>query len=200
MKENLEKLINFVNPENLKGNLICCSLYIAFFEATKDYITEQPKGFYSTGFCSETGIIVDPQYKCKVLSKDDRSVAKASLLWFVEQGAITLKDVEIFDELRKYRNVLVHEMFQRLYDGLDETFSKNFVSLIEFRLKIERWWVFNIEIPTSDIDPETIIEDEVLTGSQIWYRLVLDVLSEDEEKAKFYHSEFLKYKYNLKTP
>jgi len=198
MDENIAKLINFVNPDNLKGNLICSSLYIAFFETTKDYIIEQPKDFFSTGYSSETGPILSPEYKQKVLSKDPKNVLNSSLLWFTEQGAIDLMEVELFDKLRKYRNTIAHEMLQKIYDGLDALFSEHFSQLISLRIKLERWWVFNIEIPTSDINPETLKEDDVMTSSQILYKLILDVLSDDEEKAKFYYSKFLKYKDNLK--
>jgi hypothetical protein len=74
---NLEKLINFANPDILKGNLICCSLYMAFYETTKDYIINQPKSFFTNGFDSETGDIISPSYIEKVLSLDsNRSVLK----------------------------------------------------------------------------------------------------------------------------
>lgn len=195
MNENFKKLLNFVNPENLKGNLICCSLYIAFFETTKDYIIEQPKSFFSIGFSSESGEIVGPNYKEKVLSLDTKSVLKASLLWFEQNEAITSNDIEIFYDLREYRNLLAHEMLQKLYDGLDaNSFAQKFSQLINLRIKIERWWVFNIEIPTGDFeDPQNIKEEDIMTSTEILYNIISDVLSDDEEKANFYYSEFLKH-------
>ena len=194
MKEHIDKLIDFVNPRNLKNNLIGSSLYIAIFETTKDYIVEQVRDLFSIGYCSDTGSIIDPEYKQKVLSKDPKSELKSSLLWFCEQGAISQSEVESFDDLRKYRNELAHEMLKNLYNGLGSTFSENFNQLISLRIKLERWWIFNVEIPTSDVDPESVKDEDVMTSSQILYKLVFDVLSDDDEKSKYYYSEFLKYK------
>lgn len=193
MSEELKKLINFVNPENLKSNLILCSLYIAFFETTKQFVVEQPRSFFSTGFSTESGEIIGPRYKEKVLNKDKKNKLNASLLWFKELGAIGDKEIEAFQGLREYRNILAHEMLERLYDGLDDKFSEQLALLVDFRIKLERWWLFNIEIPTADDDyPEGLSEEDVMTSSQILYRIILDVLSEDTEKANYYYSEFLK--------
>lgn len=195
---NLEKLINFVNPDILKGNLICCSLYMAFYETTKDYIINQPKSFFTNGFDSETGDIISPSYKEKVLSLDsNRSILKSSLIWFKNNEAISDEDIANFEALRKYRNVIAHEMLDKLYEGLDTNFNKHFEELITLRLKLERWWVFNIEIPTGDFEnPQEIKDEEVITSSQMIYNLILDVLSQDEEKSKYYYTEFLKFKQN----
>lgn len=190
MNENLKKMIDFVNPQTLKSNIISISLYIAFFETLKDYIIKQPKDFYSVGFNNENEI--SPKYKTEVLSKDKKNVMNASLMWFKEQEAIDGNDINVFHKLREMRNSLTHEMVQNLYNGIDEKFQALFSQLIDLKIKLEKWWVVNIELPTSDIDIENIDEDEIITSSQILFRLILDTLSEDEKTANFYHSEFLK--------
>lgn len=193
MKTNYQKLIDFVNPDKLKDSLIVCSLYISFFETLKDYIIEQPRSFYSIGFSTEAGEKISTSYNEKVLANNPNSVLKASLSWFKNYNAINQDDIEIFFSLREYRNKLTHNMLQILYDGLDDSFTDKFSRLIELKIKLERWWVFNIEIPTDDLENiEEIKEDDVITSSQILYRLILDVLSEDENKANYYYSEFLK--------
>jgi len=35
-----------------------------------------------------------------------------------------------------------------LFEGLPEELPEKFLQLIILRVKIEKWWVFNIEIPT----------------------------------------------------
>jgi hypothetical protein len=88
-------------------------------------------------------------------------------------------------------------MLDKLYEGLDNNFNKHFEELITLRLKLERWWVFNIEIPTGGFEnPQEIKDEEVITSSQMIYNLILDVLSQDEEKSKYYYTEFLKFKQN----
>ena len=49
-KNNINKWLKFLDPENLKGNLMFSSLYIASFEAFKDYVVDEVKFFFNTGF------------------------------------------------------------------------------------------------------------------------------------------------------
>lgn len=195
MNENFEKWLAFLKPENLKDNLICCSIYITFFETTKDYIVNQVKDFYSIGWDSESGDIISEDYKTQVLSKDKKNQLNASLLWFKESNAITDEDILIFSQLRKYRNLIAHEMLEKLFNGLNKDYIENLSQLIDFRVKIERWWIFNIELDTGIIDnSENIKEEDVISSSQIMFKLILDIVSSDEEKSNFYYKEFLKYK------
>jgi hypothetical protein len=195
MNENFEKWLNFLKPENLKDNLICCSIYIAFFETTKDYIVNQIKDFYSIEWDLENGDIISEDYKTKVLAKDKKNKLNASLLWFKESKAITEDDILVFDELRKYRNLIAHEMLEKLFDGLNKDFAEKLSKLIDFRVKLERWWIFNIEMDLGIIDnPENIKDEDVICNSQMIFKLILDIVSGDEEKSNFYYKEFLKYK------
>ena len=137
--------------------------------------------------------IIDPKYNTDVKSKD-KSVVKASLLWFREMEAINDNDLSLFDELRQYRNKLTHELMTLLFEGLPDELPVKFTQLIELRVKIEKWWILNIEIPTNpDFDSEQeILEDGIITSSQIFNQLILDMLSGDEKKASYYKNEFLK--------
>jgi hypothetical protein len=192
-KDNIDKWIKFLDPENLKGNLIFSSLYIASFEAFKDYVVEEVKFFYNTGFTGDE-FTFDPKYETTVKAKD-KSIVKATLLWLQESGAVTSEDIEQFDELRQYRNKLSHELITLLFEGLPEELPEKFSKLIELRVKIEKWWLLNIEIPTNpDFDNAgEIKEDEIMTSSQIFNRLVFDMLSGDEKKASYYKNEFEKH-------
>jgi len=142
-KENIKKWIKFLDPENLKGNLIVCALYIASFEAFKDYVIEEVKFFYHCGFVDFKDIF-DPKYQAEVLSKD-RSILKATLLKLAEWGAIDEKDIELFNSLREYRNKLSHELTELLFEGLPKELPTKFDELITLRVKIEKWWILNIE-------------------------------------------------------
>jgi len=193
MKENFDKWIKFLNPENLKDNLTFCSLYIMFYETTKDYVIDQVKDFYMIGYDKEQGYITDKKYKKEVLSKE-RNVLNASLLWFKDADAISYTDIEIFSDIRKYRNILAHEMLDKIFEGLDENFIQRFVELINFRINLERWWIINIDVPTSDINKK-IEEDQIISSSQILYRMIMDIIS-GNENSEYYYNEFIKYKEN----
>lgn len=48
-----------------------------------------------------------------------------------------------------------------LFEGLPEELPEKFLQLIILRVKIEKWWVFNIEIPTNpDFDAQEEISEE----------------------------------------
>lgn len=190
---NNEKWLRFLDPENLKDNLIFSSLYIATYESFKDYVIEEVKFFFNTGFTNGKYIFSD-SYKSDVLSKD-RSLVKATLLWLKEFGAIEDRNIEIFDELRKYRNKLSHELMNLLFEGLPEELPEKFIELIRLRVKIEKWWILNIEVPTNpDFDTHIEISDkDITTSSQVFNQIILDMLSGDEKKASFYQNEIKKH-------
>lgn len=99
-EENIEKWIKFLDPENLKGNLMFTSLYIAAFESFKDYVVDEVKFFFHNGF-KDGQDIFDPKYETHVKAKD-KSVVKASLLWLLEMEAIDENDIVLFDDLGQY--------------------------------------------------------------------------------------------------
>lgn len=187
-----EKWLRFLDPENLKDNLLFSSLYVAYFESFKEYVVETVKFFFNTGF-SEDEYIFSDDYKTKVLSKD-KSPIKATLIWLKELEAIDQSDILLYDELRQYRNKLSHELLTLLFEGLHDDLPKNLTKLINVRVKIEKWWILNIEIPTSgDYEAhETPTEEDIMTGSQLVNKLIFDMLSGDEKKANYYREEFAK--------
>lgn len=190
---NTEKWLQFLEPGNLKDNLTFSSLYIATYESFKDYIIEEVKFFFNTGF-SDGKYIFSKSYNSDVLSKD-KSLAKATLFWLMEMGAIEDQDLVIFDELRKYRNKLSHELMTLLFEGLPKELPEKFIDLIKLRVKIEKWWILNIEIPTNyDFDTHIkISEKDIVTSSQVFNQIILDMLSGDEKKASFYLNEMKKF-------
>jgi hypothetical protein len=189
-KDNIDKWLKFLEPENLKENLMFSSLYIASFEAFKDYIIDEVKFFFNTGF-SDGKYTFSEKYNSKVKSLD-KNLVKATLLWLNDLKAIDNKDIETFDELRQYRNKLSHELMTLLFEGLQQELPEKFAQLISLRVKIEKWWIINIEIPTNpdfDESPE-VNEEEITTSSQMFNQLIFDMLSGDEKRASFYKNEF----------
>ncbi|MGE0021226.1 MAG: hypothetical protein AB7S72_16250 [Draconibacterium sp.] len=194
MDENAKKMLELLNPEVFKTNLLLSSIFIAYFENSIDYIIDQPKSFFCNGFDSEKGEIIDPDYKSKVLNLDKKPI-NASLLWFKEQGAIDDADIETFEILRKYRNKLSHELTKILLDeGLESSlYTENLAKLFSLRIKLEKWWFFYFEIEFTDIKNADLLEEkDVTTGGEMIYRLFMDLLSDDNEKANYYVNELKK--------
>lgn len=189
-----DKWANFLKPETLKSNLINCGFYISLFESFKDYIVSSVKDFYMTGF-DETGYIYSKDYS-KVLSKN-KSELYASLAWLVESEAIDAEDMANFEKQKKLRNKLAHDMMTCLFENDFDTYVENLTCLMSLRTKIEKWWIMNVEIPTnSDFDNQDIKEKDVVTGSELMNRVMIDILTGNEDEANFYYNEFLKARNN----
>ena len=195
MNDKIEKLSELLKPEVFKNNLILCSLYIAYFENTIDFIIDTPKDFFSDTFDTQKGFIPSSDVKTKVL-KLDKKPLNASLLWFKELNAISETEISDFDVLRKYRNKLAHELTKILLDdGLEITeYVQNLNKLFNFRIKLEKWWFFNFEADFMEIENiEELTDNDISTGGEMIYKLFMDILSEDTEKASFYSNEFKKH-------
>ena len=191
--DNIDKWIKFLDPENLKGNLMFSSLYIATYESFKEYIIETVKYFYHKGW-NDGKDIFSRDYDTRVLSKSKYPVM-ASLLWLKELEAIDEADIDLFGELREYRNKLSHQLMELLFEGLPKELPKKFSELIALRIQIEKWWALNIDIPTNpDLDLEAEINEEsIVTHTQIFSKLIFDIILEDEKKAKYYQDELKKH-------
>lgn len=192
MKENFDQWVEFLKPENLKGNLISCALFIANFESFKENTTETIKSLYNTGFDGQE-LTYSPNYQTEVLIRNP-SPLKATLLWLKAQDAIDDEDLNKYEEVKRYRNELAHQMLNLLFEGL-EAFGEKYSALITLQIKIDRWWLLNIEIPTNpDFDDTKIDEAGVMTASEIRHKLMLDILTGDDETANYYYKEFIKHK------
>lgn len=189
-----QKMLELLNPELFRANLLLCSVFIAYFENTIDYLIDTPKNFFCTGF-DENGDIISSDYKSKVLSLDKKPV-NASLNWFKNLGAINDSDLKTFDLLRRYRNKLSHELMKILLEeGLQtELYTDNLGKLFDFRIKLEKWWIWNFELDLSDFEnaSDEITEKDIISGGEILFNLIQDLLSDDPEKANFYQEQLKK--------
>lgn len=194
MKPDLDKWAESLKPENLTGNLISCALYIASYESFTDNIVDQVRMFYSSGLIGGE-FITSSEYETKVLKGNKKHPIYATLLWFKEKDVILEDDLLQYESLKKYRNKLSHEMTSLLFDDISKDFVANFSALHELRIKIEKWWMMNIEIPTGvDLDHKEVKEEDVVTKSEWFYKMINDIISGDEETSTANYKEFEKRK------
>lgn len=181
----------FLNPETLRSNLIVSSIFLSAYEILKQSIIERIRDFYTTGFDS-SGMIVDPKYETEVLTRN-RSPVYASLAWLKDSHAIDEADITAFDEIRKTRNTIAHEIPQMLTRGIPDDYLTRFHEMVDLLAKIEKWWIVNVEIPTDpDFDGKEIDEEGIMPGPVITIRLLLDIALGSEQESKYYVDEFLK--------
>ncbi len=194
MKNNVDlSWERFLNPETLRTNLIAASIFITAFEMLKDSIIGHIRDFFTHGF-SENGWIISADYKNKVLSLN-KSPLYASLEWLKSMNAIDDKDIEEFNEIKDCRNEIVHEMASFISEGTKIDPLPLFPRMTRLLDKVEKWWIVNVEIPTSP-DPieHEIDEDGIIPGPIMTLRLLIDIALGTEEESKFYYNELIKHK------
>ena len=196
-EEYLNMLNNIIDGNNLQSNLSFIALYIALYENFTYTVKESIHGFY----CMRTHIENDgtiryvdsPEYKSKIINRiiDDngnKDTLKSSMLWFVDQGAISIDEYVEFLKMKKQRNRFVHDMSLCLLNGTDNEEIGIFFDLFALYKKINKWWIIEIEIPCSgEYHPKSYKQDDVESAASILFKTMIDVLCNNKSE------EFKKY-------
>jgi len=186
-----QALEKFLNPESLRSNLIAASIFITGYEILKDSIVDQIRSFYTNGF-DENGLIIDKNYKSKVLALDAKSNPfRASIKWLLAHGVIDTKDEIIISDLTQHRNDIAHQLPAFLSSADRDVELARLVDLVAIVTKIDRWWIINVELETQDeIDPAKVKPEEIMSGHMIFLHLLLTTVSSEDSNQLY--KEFLK--------
>lgn len=161
---NLE---NLLDEQILRSNVEFAALFVLNFESFKEYIVDQVRVFYSNSITFDNDELTykeSEKYKKKVLSLD-KKIDTASLKWFVQAGAITEKEIDLYHLCRKKRNDITHELLKNLSLGFQEKDMDLFINMVCLYQKIDNWWINEIEIPTfADEIPGNYDRNEVMGG------------------------------------
>jgi len=156
---------DYLTPNVMQRRMQGAAVFITSFEVLKDIVIAHPLDFISLGWEGDRPT-KSPRYKEEVLSLDKNDQAHASLLWWRNAGAIDDADIDTFKAVRTLRNKVVHEMGSTLTEEWLDDVTPPFILIRDLLLKVERWWVAEIEIPTSpDFDGEEIDRNEIQAGS-----------------------------------
>lgn len=201
--EFIKMLNNIVDEETLQDNLSFTAFYIAVYENLACTTEERIKVFYQNGIvCHEDGTCeytyaTDYNVRIKkrvVDAEGNKNPLKASMLWLVDEGAITQDDYKLFLKIKEQRNVFAHELTSVIFRGNMEEEIILFFQMLELYQKIDTWWINEIEIPTSgefmpgEYDSQGV--ESVVVGL---YKVMIDVLYRGQsEKLKSYITEYMK--------
>ncbi|AXY41157.1 hypothetical protein D1793_02540 [Halomonas sp. JS92-SW72] len=156
----------------------------------KSSIVEKIEGFFTNGF-DQNGPIISPEYKEKVLSLN-RSPVYASLRWLQDMDAINDEDMGKFEQVKKCRNTLTHEMLSFASSGVDFDVAEAFDEMVALLRKIEMWWFEHFEMA---IDPESYPDDldldQVIPGPVWSLQMLIDVSLGPKEEAEKYYDLFV---------
>lgn len=180
MNDTADKWERFLDPDIVRPSLFLATMFITAFEILQDSIVDDLRGFYTTGF-DENGLIVDSEYKSRVLSKN-RSPLYASLQWLRENDAINDEDLANFERLKKTRNLLAHELFGVVSGQVESSHEAQFDVLVALLRKIGVWWVVNVEMPINpDFDEQEIDEEGIVPGAVLTLQMLIEVASGNTE-------------------
>jgi hypothetical protein len=185
----------FLKPENLKANLIISSLFITSYEILKDSIITRIRNFFTNGL-NEKGWIVDKEYQTEVKSLN-KSLLYASLEWLKNMKAIDNNDIEEFNEIKKCRNELAHEIVNFITRGSTINPLPLFPKMINLLDKIEKWWILNVEIELNpNLNDKEIDKKGIVPGPIIMLRVLMDIALGNEKESSFYYNGFKEQEIN----
>jgi hypothetical protein len=170
----------FLDPDVVRPSLFLATMFITAFEVLKDAVVDRIRSFYTNGL-DENGPIVGPEYQIDVASKN-KSLVYASLAWLQEHEVIDDNDVAAFEQLKRTRNQLAHQLFAAVTGQVESTHEAQFEVLVELLRKIEVWWIVNFEIPTNpDFDGQEIDEAGIVPGAVLSLQMLIQVASGNTE-------------------
>jgi hypothetical protein len=180
MNTTADRWERFLDPDVLRPSLFMATMFITTFEILKDSVVNRIRGFYTDGL-DENGPVIGPKYQTHVASKH-KSVLYASLEWLQEHEVINGNDLESFEQLKKTRNLLAHQLFAVVIGQVESTHEAQFEILVELLRKIEVWWVVNFEIAINpDFDDQEIDQKDIMPGAVLSLQMLIQVASGNTE-------------------
>jgi hypothetical protein len=180
MNTTADRWERFLDPDVVRPSLFMATMFITTFEILKDSVVDRIRDFYTNGW-DQTGPIVGPQYQSEVMSRN-KSALYASLSWLQENEAIDEDDLKTFENLKKIRNQLAHQLFNVVTGQVESDHASQFTVLVELLRKVEGWWVVNVEIPTNpDYDGKEIDHIGIVPGAVLSLQMLIEVASGSTE-------------------
>ena len=151
-------LNNIWNKDILQHNLSFLALFKGMYEQFEDKVIKNVDCFLNLG-CSandDTHCKKSEYYRQNILNRKvdengNKNKLKATMLWFVDVGAITPEDYSLFLNIKEARNIYVHQLTKCVVNGISDKDIDMLVQLLNLFYKIDNWWINEIEIPTSGI-------------------------------------------------
>lgn len=192
---------NILDENILKTNINFATVFVMNYECLKEFVIEQVRDFYSQHFYMDGDRIVCEEsnaYKEKVRALD-KNLENASLKWFMDAEVITQEDYDRYQIIRKKRNDITHKLLKNLNEGLGEEDVQLFGDMMRIYNKLDKWWINEIEIPTSADDiPEDYDRNGVCGGQALILSIINEIIFGNEgDKYKELLNEFMKNKNDM---
>jgi hypothetical protein len=100
----------------MRATLAFAGLYQMTHELIKVAVLDEVRQFYWQGVHDGVPVYNDQAYAERVLSKSPKDKFRASLLWLVEAGALTLAQADRLEDVFAHRHDLSHELIKYIVD------------------------------------------------------------------------------------
>ncbi|MFI6079333.1 hypothetical protein ACIA5C_48320 [Actinoplanes sp. NPDC051343] len=146
---------------NIRATLGFAGLYLMTHEAIKEAVIDGVRNFYLNGF-DENGMTYDEDlYAADVLARDPKKrKMRASLLWLVHSGAITLEQADRLDDIYAHRHELTHELTKYIMDPAFNPDMNLFTDAMQILKDVLRYWTeVEFAIGTFEDHPDAGVDD-----------------------------------------
>lgn len=175
MQDTTQQWRDFLNPNTLRQRMLSASLFLVAHELLVAAIKTRLHDFFLIGF-DENGFKYSPRYDETVLSLDPKGKndpLRASIEWLEQMSVIDQADKAKIKECTDARNTFAHELNEIISGRKNPDFETLFPELVELVVKIDKWWIVNVEIDTDpDLVGQEIDIEQVVPGSQLMLSIV----------------------------
>ncbi len=200
MSEKVDKdWEKFLNPKEIKKNLIDASLFLSFFEILNSEIIERIFDFYSNEFRDGKWIASDKYNETIVNRKINgkTNIFLSSCQQLLDNNTITQDDFDQIKKIKEHRNRIAHDLPKFLFDS-EYVIDKDLFNQIKvLTLKIAKWWIIEVEIPTDpQFDGQEIDTEGIIPGQEMILNYIFNIANTDIEE---FEREFKKIEDKNKT-
>ena len=168
MSDTFAQWKEFLNPETMRRRMLTASLFLVAHEMLISAVKTRLHDFYMFEF-DERGYRYSPAYEEKVLSLDPKGKKdawRASLVWLEQYAVIDGNDAKNIKRCSDARNTFAHELNEIISGRKHPDFDELFPVLVELVIKIDKWWIINVELDTDpDVNLEKVDLDSIVPGS-----------------------------------
>lgn len=129
-----------LRPDRIRATLGFAGLYQMTHELTKTAVLDEVREFYWRGIEDDVMVYDEQAYAENVLAMAPKNKFRASLLWLVQGGAITLAQADRLDDIYAHRHDLSHELIKYIVDPDFEPDVELLTAAMTILKAIRRFW------------------------------------------------------------
>lgn len=189
------KSSDFLSPEIVRTRFVQAGLFLVAHEMLLRAVKDRLHEFFANTWTAKDGWKTSSRYREEILSLDPKRKSdplRASIVWLRQMEVIDEKDEKAIRKLTDERNRLAHELGGMLSGSFQHDFDSLFPELAALVMKIDKWWVVNVEIATNPGLAGVAIDLEgVVPGSQIILQFLEEIALGKDANAWELYNEFM---------